>query len=243
MVSNPDMSSIFATFAKRFVVVIFAATLGAVLFLYWAARREVWTAQQMMEDALLLRVGESSLNDVFAFSHKYNGEATGTWRDQPCVESDCLITVAPDKSDLWESHPKLGYLADRLSRRGWRFHVLVWVKDGRLTAVEQWFVYSTPKSSSFVITTVSRPDQTLCRNRFYRLHQAFAAYPGPKHFNLWVDPTATQEREMLRLNIDCVLRLSGCESVAHMIPQAWKRYEADRQLINAEKRTAGRTRS
>ena len=71
------------------------------------------------------------------------------------------------------------------------------------------------------------------RNPFYLLHHTFAAYPGPKYFNIWVRPTATQEKEILRLSVDCVLRMSGCTGVADMAPAAWSAYEADRQLIDA----------
>ncbi len=40
---------------------------------------------------------------------------------------------------------------------------------------------------------------------------------------------------MLRLNLDCVLRLSGCKGVPDMAPAAWKAYETDQLLIDADK--------
>lgn len=225
-------------FLLRFVIymlgVIVAVTLGAALFLYSMTRQEVLIAQQMVEDASRLQIEKCSLSDALAFAHKYNGEAAGTSHDKPCLESDCLITVAPDTNDFWERHPKLRYVADRISRRGWRFSVWMWVRDGKLTAIQQSFGYSTPHIRPFVITTLSPPSRGLCRNPFYRLHHTFAAYPGPKHFNVWVNSAATQEREMLRLNLDCVLRISGCKSVADMAPAAWRKYQADQPLIDAD---------
>lgn len=212
---------------------IIAASLGFALFVYSINRREVKNAQRMMEGVAQLRVQASSFTDVLAFSQKYNGEATGTWHDQPCLESNCLISLAPDKDDFWERHPKLGYAMVRISRSAWRFHILMWVKDGKLTAVEQMFVYLTPKASAAVISRVNQADRGLCGNQFYRLHHTFAANPGPKHFNIWVSPLATQEREMLRLNVDCVLHISGCRGVPDMAPAAWSAYENDQRLIDA----------
>jgi hypothetical protein len=223
----------FSRFATYCIGAIVAVPLGAVIFVYSINRREVQTAQQVMEDASKLRVQTSTFSDVLAFSHKYDGEASGAWHDQPCLESGCIVKVASSKNDFWERHPKLGYVADRISRRGWRFSIMMWVKDGRLTAIEQWFTYLTPRGSSFVITTVNRPDPRLCRNPFYRLHHMFAAYPRPKHFGIWVDPAAIQEREMLRLNLDCVLHVAGCKGVPDMVPAAWRAYEADQRLIDA----------
>jgi hypothetical protein len=39
---------------------------------------------------------------------------------------------------------------------------------------------------------------------------------------------------MLRLDLDCVLRVSGCKDVADKVPTAWKRYQADQRLIEAD---------
>lgn len=230
---NPYVKSAILRFGIYCIGVIVAVAIGTVLFWYSINRREVRAAQQMMEDARQLRPQTSGFGDALAFSRKYRGEANGRIDGQPCIESDCLITVAPGKNDFWERHPKLGYAASRMSRRGWHFTIFLWVKDGRLTAIQQWFGYSAPTVSPFVITEVSQPSPGLCRNPFYLLHHTFAAYPGPKHFNIWVRPTATQEKEMLRLNFECVLRMSGCTGVSDMVPLAWRAYEADRQVIEA----------
>ncbi len=110
----------------------------------------------------------------------------------------------------------------------------MWVKDGKLTAIEQWFGYYTPHASRFVITMLDEPGRRfVCQNRSYRLHHAFAVNPTPHHLNVWVNPTAGQEKEMLRLNLDCVLRISGCKDEADMAPTAWREYEADQPLIEA----------
>ena len=106
------------------LTVIVGAGLFAALFLYSTTRREVQIAQHMIDDASRLQVGKSSLIDVLAFARRYNGEVGGTTHGKPCLESDCLVTVAPNTNDFWERHPKLGYVADRISRRGWHFKPL-----------------------------------------------------------------------------------------------------------------------
>jgi hypothetical protein len=186
----------------------------------------------MTQDALQLRPQTSGFAEVLAFNRKYCGEANGRI-DGACVESDCLGTVDADKNDFWEHHPKLGYAASRISRRGWQFTIFLWVKDGKLSAIQQWFGYSTPTVKSFRHHRNWPTEPRLCRNPFYLLHRTFAAYPDEKHFNIWVRPTATQEKEILRLNVDCVQRISGCSGVADMAPAACRLYEADRQLIDA----------
>jgi len=226
------MKSIFK-FGGCCVVIFLVGGLGATLFGYLVSRREVRLAQQMMRDVAQLQVEVSTFNDVRAFGQKYNGEMTGTWHDNPCLESNCLVDVTPDQHNFWERHPKLQYAASYIARREWRFHILIWVKDGKLTAVEQWFVYLTPKVSAAVITSVYPPDRGLCGNQFYQLHRTFAANPGPKHFNVWVSPRAIQEKEMLWLNVDCVLRASGCRGVPDMAQAAWRAYEKDQRIIDA----------
>lgn len=219
--------------AAYFAGIIVAVTLAATFFMYSVTRREVRTTQQMIEDASRLQIERASLKDVLAFARRYNGDATGSAPNTPCTESDCLVTAAPDKNDFWERHPKLGYAVTRISRRGWNFLTLMWVKNGRLVAIQQWFGYSSPQASPFIISSLSRPSSGLCRTPSYRLHRTFAAYPSPDHFNVWVSPAATHEKEILRLNVECVLSMSGCKGVADMVPAAWKVYEADKLLIDA----------
>jgi hypothetical protein len=227
------MKTAFLRFSAYCIGTVVAITIVAALFAYSINRREVQTAQQMMEDASRLEVQTSTFSDVLAFNRKYDGEATGSLQNRPCLESDCLVTVAPDKNDFWERHPKLGYVANRLSKRAWFFGISIWVKDGKLTAIEQSFGYSTPKVGAFVAAGISQPSPRLCGNPFYRLHRAFVAYAGTKRFNVWVNPTATREKEMLRLNVDCVPRMSGCKGVPDMAPMAWKAYESDKRVIDA----------
>jgi hypothetical protein len=224
------------TLTKLFIclLAIAAVTLGAFfLALYMMNRREVRVAQKMMTDASQLQIGRSTLADVLTYASKYNGEKRGSWPDRPCRETDCLVTAWANKNDFWERHPKLGYAVQRVLRRGWHYSILIWVKDGKMTGIQQWFAYSKPRASSFVITTVSRPG-SLCRNPYYRLHHGFAAYPGPKAFHEWVNPEATSEKELLRLNVACALRMSGCNGIADMVPTAWARYEADAPIVEAQ---------
>ncbi len=164
-----------------------------------------------------------------------NGEATGSSHEIPCTQSDCLITAAPDKNDFLERHPKLGSVAIHISRRHWIFLTLIWVKDDKLTAVEQWFSFMTPTTRAAVITDTSQPSSRLCRNPYFRLHHTFAAYEGAKHFAIWVDSAATREKEMLTLNLGCASSLPGCRDVAQIAPTAWARYESDHLLVDSDK--------
>lgn len=59
---------------------------------------------------------------------------------------------------------------------------------------------------------------------------------GPHHFNVWVSPRASEEKQMLRLEVGCVLRISGCKSIGSMAPEAWRKYEADQRLVNVAER-------
>jgi hypothetical protein len=196
-------------FAAYLVSSVLVIIVGAALFAYSVERRETLLAQQMMDDESRLEVDKSDLGDVLAFAHKYDGDATGSWQNRPCLEADCLVMADPVKNDFWQRHPKLGYAAGRISRRGWAFVILMWVKDGKLVEIQRWLDYFTPQTNLSVITTLSRPSPGLCRNPSYRLHHTFATYPGPHHFNVWVSPAAKQEKEILRLDVQCVLRLLG----------------------------------
>jgi len=168
----------------RFVVYTLAIAAvvvsGGAIAVYTISRNEVHTAQQMMNDVARLQIGKSGLSDALAFVHKYNGEATGSWRANPCLESDCLVTAAPDSHDFWVRHPKLSYAEQRVSRRSWQFVVWMWGKDGKLTAIEQWFGYYAPHTSSFVVTMLNEPGRRfVCQNRSYRLHHTFAVKSRP----------------------------------------------------------------
>ena len=210
------------------------STLGLLLALWSLNRQEVHIAQAMMEDAGRLQVGKSTLNDVLAYARKFNAESTGSSHEVPCTESDCLVTADPHSNDFLERHPKLGSLAVHVSRRYWNFTTLMWVKDGRLTGVKQWFMFMTPSTSAAVVTDTGEPSPRLCRNPFFRLHHTFVAYEAAKHFEVWVDSAATREKEMLRLNLGCASSLRGCKDVARMAPTAWAKYESDRPLVNSD---------
>ena len=210
------------------------STLGLLLALWSLNRQEVRIAQTMMEDAGRLQVGKSTLNDVFAYARKFNWEATGSSHEMPCTESDCLVTADPRKNDFLERHPKLRSFALHVSRRYWNFVTLMWVKDGRLTGVEEWFTFMTPSTSAAVITDTGQPSLSLCRNPFFRLHHTFVAYEAAKHFAVWVDSTATREKEILRLNLECASSLRGCRDIARMAPAAWAKYESDRAVVNSD---------
>jgi hypothetical protein len=207
------------------LVLVVAAAIGA----YSITRHEARTAYQVMADAAELRVGSSTFTDVLAFGRKHDGDATGSRQAGRCVESDCLVSVMVSKDDFWDRHPKLARIADRIVKRGWSFIVFVWIEDGKMSAIEQVFGFSRGKDNLVVITDISPPQLRLYNNPSYRLHSSFAVYPGPNHFNVWISPNATQERAMLHLDFDCVLRLSGCKGVSDMAPRAWTAYQTEQR--------------
>ena len=224
-------------FIRLAVIASAVVTLGVLalsLSIYSLRKRQVSLAQNMMDDAARVEVGRSSLNDVLAYAHKYSAEATGSWQE-PCTETDCLVVADAHQNDFTERHPKLGSLGTHISPRGWGFITLMWVKDGKLYEVQQWFWFSTPTTNASVITTTSQPGSKLCHNPFFRLHPTFAAYEGPKHFAVWVDSSANAEKGMLKLNLNCAASIRGCQSVPEMAPVAWAKYESDRPFIDSAK--------
>ena len=215
------------------LLAIAGVTLGGFLALYAMNRREVRIAQEMMTDASQLQIDRSSFADALAYARKYNGDIRSSWANRPCLETDCLVWATANKNDFWKRHPKFGDAVQRVLRRGWRYSVLIWVKNGKMSGIEEWFVYMKPRASSFVITTVSQPSPELCQNPYFQLHHKFVAYPGPKVFHVWVSPVATSEKELLKLNFSCALRVSGCKDIADMVPAAWARYKADAPIVEA----------
>jgi hypothetical protein len=209
---------------------------------YWMARRELGATRQMMSDASRLGVWTSTFSEVLAFSRKYpGGEATGTAsHDQPCTQSDCFVIIIRNSDDTWERRPKLGYVADRILRRKWHYYVRMWVKDGRLADIRQDFKYMAPDRTSdilyhpvFLRTRISQPDAELCGGPFNRLHRFFAADPDGSVLQVWIDPSAAEERALPRVNIDCALYIPGCRNVAELAPELWREYESDRQFLDA----------
>jgi hypothetical protein len=209
--------------------------LAVVGFHRYVARREIVRAQEIMRDASQLEVGKSTLTDVLDFSRKYEGDATGSWHADPCRETDCLVTIDPMKNDFLERHPEVATSVRRFTRSQWDFVMMAWVKDGKLAAVERWFTYATRDKSVAlaVIGTLSRPGGSLCRDPYYQLHPMFAAYPGPKHFNVWVSAAAGPEQNMLLFNLECAEGTAGCKSYADVVPVAWSRFESDEKQVGA----------
>jgi hypothetical protein len=222
------------------LALISSATVALAVFLLLFAihslnKRQAYVAQNMMDDAARLVVGKSSFEDVLAYAHRYNAETTGSWHQNPCTEADCLVTADVHTDDFAQRHPKLGSLPTRISRRYWGFITLMWVKDGKLDGIRQWFWYVTPTRNAAVITDTSRPSSKLCHNPFFRLHRSFVAFQSAKHFEIWVDSAAASERQMLRLNLGCASSIRGCRDVAEMAPIAWTMYESDRPLVDSAK--------
>jgi hypothetical protein len=214
--------------------VVALAGLGLMFALYSLNHHQVLLAHEMMDDAARLQIGESSLGDVLVYAHKYHAEVSGSWHEDRCTQTDCLVSAGVHQNDFGERHPKLGSLATHISRRYWDFATLMWVKDGKLDAIEQWFWFTTPNAKAAVITDTSQPSSKLCRNPFFRLHHTFVAYEAPKHFSVWVDSSAISDKEILRLNINCAGSIRGCRDAADMAPIAWTKYESDRSAITSD---------
>lgn len=121
MVSNSYVSRVFLKFVAYSVGIMVAVGVAIAVFVYSIESHEVRTAQQMMQDASRLQIEAATLNDVLAFARKYNGDVAGSEHGKPCLESDCLITTAPNKNDFWERHPKLRYAGTRISKKRMAF--------------------------------------------------------------------------------------------------------------------------
>jgi hypothetical protein len=196
-----------------------------------------------MNDASRLKPG-ADISDVLAFANRYSATVGASYRLKSCTYSDCLVMAGVPSDTSVERHPKLNGAYESILRRAWHYDVLVWVRDGKLTAQQQVFTYSTLSRDLVVITeTSSGSARQLCRHPSYILHNAYIVDMAPHHFNIWVDPKAKEADGISQLDIHCVSALRGCSLVAEMAPEAWQRYERDQPVLEAESETAIREAS
>src|SRR5437588_9112179 len=216
------------------VTTLVLASIVTASALYFDNLHSANMAKQMMTDAALLRVNQSSFADVRNFATRYHGTTSGKWHSNPCVVTDCLAVTSIPVDGFWDRHPKLSNWRDNLIRRSWSYSVFMWVEDGKLVAQQQWVSYMTPKRTVVVITETSKPSKKLCADDSYRLHHSFATGFAPHHFNVWVDATSSANNELLKVNIECVTTFAGCAAVSDLYPSAWTHYEADQQTLASQ---------
>jgi hypothetical protein len=226
--------------AKRAATVIFLSTIAAAILLagalYSINSHRQSLAAQIMEDAARLKIG-TPLSDVLAFATRYNASVSGTLRDKPCTQQDCLIVAGVPSEESGRQHPKLNAAYDRIIG-SWVYVVFLWVEDGKLTGQQQWFTYMTTSRTLAIVTHRSPPFARLCRYPSYGLHKAYSVDMAPHHFNVWADPSTKESHLISQLDIRCVNALLGCRTVSEMAPEAWQQYQRDQRVLEAESESA-----
>jgi hypothetical protein len=223
-----------------FIVAVAIVFAGA---LYSINKHRQRLAVRMMDDSARLKLG-AAMSDVLAFATRYNAVVSGSWKDKPCTQGDCLIVAGVPSEQSVRQHPKLNAACDHILRRAWIYAVFMWVKDGKLAGQQQWFTYMTPSHNLAVVTHTSPGSARLCRDPSYVLHNAYSVDMAPHHFNVWADPNVQASDSISLLDLRCVNALLGCRAVSEMAPEAWQRYERDQRLLEAESESAiqqGRT--
>jgi hypothetical protein len=223
-----------AAFTIILLIVALALVLAAVL--YTVNKRRENAALGMMDEARHLKVGTSDMADVLAFANRHNASVSAS-HQKSCTYSDCLVVAGVPPEESVPKHPKLDIAYNHLVRRAWLYAVFMWVRDGKLAAQQQWFMYTTPRRDLAVITETSRGAAGLCRHPSYRLHNAYIAEVAPHHFNVWVDSKAQEADAISQLDLRCVGTLRGCRAASEMAPEAWHRYERDESVLQAESET------
>lgn len=217
-----------------FIIAIAIVFAGA---LYLINMHEQRLALRMMDDAARLKLG-AAMSDVLAFATRYNAVVSGSWKANPCTQSDCLIVAGVPSEESLGQHPKLNAAYDHILRRAWIYVVFMWLKDGKLAGMQQWFTYMTPSRNLAVVMHASPASAGLCRHPSYVLHNTYSVDMAPHHFNVWADPNVQESNSISQLDLRCVNALLGCRAVSEMAPEAWQRYERDQRVLEAESESA-----
>jgi hypothetical protein len=199
-------------------------------------------AYAIMDDAKSLKVNVASLNDVLSYVKKYQGEARSSKPTGDCQPSDCMseINVYPS---FYMGHTWLIPLIKRAGVQVFEFNVTLWVEDGTLTAVEETFLVPRAVGADVHVTSMtSNPAERNCRSLSYQLHPGFiTSYQeryGTPEFTYWINGRKLQEAPPPpRMNLDCVTTMSGCQSVAQILPSAWTQHQVDLPKIEALQKT------
>ena len=217
-----------------FIVAVAVVFAGA---LYSINRHRQRLAVRMMDDAARLNLG-ASMSDVLAFATRYNAVVSGSYKANPCTQSDCLIVAGVPSEKSQRQHPKLNAAYDHILRRAWIYVVFMWVKDGKLAGKQQWFTYMTPSRNLAVVTHARPASAGLCRHSSYVLHNTYSVDMAPHHFSVWADPNVQESNSISQLDLGCVNALLGCRAISEMAPEAWQRYERDQRVLETESESA-----
>jgi hypothetical protein len=188
----------------------------------------------MMDDAARLKLG-SALSDVLAFAARYNAVVN---KPDPCSHSECLIVASVPSEQFQEQHPKLNATYDHVFRRAWIYLIFMKVMDGKLVGKQQRFDYMTPSYDLAVVTHASPASVWLCRHSSYVLHNRYSVSMERHHLSVWADPNAQESNSISQFDLRCVNALLGCRAVSEIAPEAWRRYERDQRVLEAESESA-----
>jgi hypothetical protein len=219
------------------VVVVFVV--GAFAFLRQQNLTVLDRAEHILGEANQLRVEESSFAEVLQFARKFDGEERSNAPNGSCTPSDCLVTVYALPPDSISRHPALIKATDQIGIHLFHVHVSLWVKDGKLTDIEEVFLAPKEFGGLMVRSTTSRPPADACKYPSYQLHPAYMTSLRKRQadeFEYW---TSTGKQPLPRMNLSCVGSVRGCTGVAQILPQEWAQHEADEKRIKAGEDLAG----
>lgn len=188
-------------------------------------------AEALMNGADKLYVSQSSLDSVLAYSRQFGGEERSRYPKGNCTRADCLVVVSALPLDFMSHYPRLIATGERVGVHTIVANVSLWVKDGKLEAVEKVFISPKGVGGLLVVITTSRPSDNLRKSPSYLLHPGYAtsftySYGSPI-FRYWTD---AETQPQPRMNLQCVTSFAGCTAVSQILPTAWAQYQADQRM-------------
>jgi hypothetical protein len=218
------------------MVVLVAAS--GIVFARCENRTALNRAYALMDDADRFQMNRSTLDDALSFVKKHHGEARSSKPTGGCAPTDCMAE-AEIIPLFYSRHTWLIPVVKQVGVHVFNCNVTVWIKDGKLVAVEKiFFVPKAVGADVYVATVVSDPDERISRNPSYKLHPAFITNyregRGTPEFTYWSNASSAERTvPSTRMNLDCVATLAGCKSVAQILPAAWGQHQADASRIES----------
>lgn len=216
------------------MVVLVAAS--GIVFARFENRMALNRAYTLMDDADRFQTNKSTLDDALSFVKKHHGEARSSKPTGSCTLTDCMAEAEINSLFYW-GHTWLIPVVKRFGVHVFNFNVTLWIKDGKLVAVEKiFFVPKAVGADVYVSTVISDADERISSNPSYKLHPAFITVyreaRGTPEFIYWSNASGAERTPLsTRMNLDCVVTLAGCKSVAQILPAAWGLHEADASRI------------
>jgi hypothetical protein len=169
------------------MVVLVAAS--GIVFARFENRMALNRAYALMDDADRFQTNRSTLDDTLSFVKKHRGEVRSSKPTGSCTQTDCMAE-AEIIPLFYSRHTWLIPVVKRFGVHVFNFNVTLWIKDGKLVAVEKiFFVPKAVGADVYVSTVVSDPDERSSRNPSYQLHPAFiTSYRearGTPEFTYW----------------------------------------------------------